>query len=291
MAVRAAVVSMRMLSPTTKLLTLRVEHAFSFLPGQWIDFTIPDEPVVGGFSICSSPQRLHQEKASLSDSTVKKSSHPPSRWIHEQCAVGSVVDVQAGGDVVLQPDHLWGPAAAQRALFIAGGIGISPLFSMLQHLDCLQRAGQWTGRCALLYSAASAEELLFLSTLHAMARGPLALRLQTFVTQQQPRASPVPRDGGRSPTDGAYTSPVAEGTGQSLHSDCPAEQGNAAVPEQDSQLRRMATSDLREALEHLGEPSSLHVFVCGPPAMADSTMAAVRACLPAVAGIHCEKWW
>ena len=55
-AVAAKVVSITNLSPTVKGLTLKVaegEAKPSFKAGQWLDFFIPGEATVGGFSMSS----------------------------------------------------------------------------------------------------------------------------------------------------------------------------------------------------------------------------------------------
>ena len=50
-----------------------------------VDFTIPGIDVVGGYSMCSSPQLLQKER--LMELSVKYSSHPPAYWIHKQVIV------------------------------------------------------------------------------------------------------------------------------------------------------------------------------------------------------------
>ncbi|XP_064444371.1 oxidoreductase NAD-binding domain-containing protein 1 isoform X3 [Mirounga angustirostris] len=70
-------------SPSVKRLCLHVaDKDFSFKAGQWIDFFIPGVSVVGGFSICSSPRLLEQER--MIELAVKYANHPPALWIHNQ---------------------------------------------------------------------------------------------------------------------------------------------------------------------------------------------------------------
>nr|KAF6420926.1 oxidoreductase NAD binding domain containing 1 [Molossus molossus] len=70
-------------SPTVKRLRLLVaDQDFSFKAGQWVDFFIPGVSVVGGFSICSSPGLLEQER--VIELAVKYTNHPPALWIHNQ---------------------------------------------------------------------------------------------------------------------------------------------------------------------------------------------------------------
>ncbi|KAM9601495.1 oxidoreductase NAD-binding domain-containing protein 1 isoform 3-T7 [Trichechus inunguis] len=70
-------------SPSVKRLHLLVaEKDFSFKAGQWVDFFIPGVSVVGGFSICSSPRLLEEER--IIELAVKYTNHPPALWIHNQ---------------------------------------------------------------------------------------------------------------------------------------------------------------------------------------------------------------
>lgn len=80
-----------------------------------------------------------------------------------QCHLGSEVELQVGGDFCYNPK----PGDSQPdLLLIAGGIGINPLFSIVQHAaDLLQgsEAGDVVaklGSVVLLYSAKSKLELI-----------------------------------------------------------------------------------------------------------------------------------
>nr|XP_032806856.1 oxidoreductase NAD-binding domain-containing protein 1-like isoform X3 [Petromyzon marinus] len=74
-------------SPSVKRLALHVHKPhFNFKAGQWVDLFIPGVSKVGGFSLCSSPERLAEE--SLVELAVKYSSHPPAHWVHRQDAPG-----------------------------------------------------------------------------------------------------------------------------------------------------------------------------------------------------------
>ncbi|XP_063131426.1 oxidoreductase NAD-binding domain-containing protein 1 isoform X3 [Rattus norvegicus] len=70
-------------SPSVKSLRLLVaDKDFSFKAGQWVDFFIPGVSVVGGFSICSSPQQLERER--IIELAVKYTNHPPAVWVHNK---------------------------------------------------------------------------------------------------------------------------------------------------------------------------------------------------------------
>ncbi|CAK7311856.1 Oxidoreductase NAD-binding domain-containing protein 1 [Vulpes lagopus] len=150
-------------SPSVKRLHLLVaDKDFSFKAGQWIDFFIPGVSVVGGFSICSSPRLLEQER--MIELAVKYTNHPPALWIHNQCTLDSEVAVRVGGEFFFDPQ----PADASRNLvLIAGGVGINPLLSILRHAADLHRErankgrGYEVGTIKLFYSAKNTSELLF----------------------------------------------------------------------------------------------------------------------------------
>nr|XP_020758108.1 oxidoreductase NAD-binding domain-containing protein 1 isoform X1 [Odocoileus virginianus texanus] len=150
-------------SPSVKRLRLLVaDKDFSFKAGQWVDFFIPGVSVVGGFSICSSPRLLEQER--MIELAVKHTNHPPALWIHSQCTLDSEVAVRVGGEFFFDPQ----PSDASRNLMlIAGGVGINPLLSILRHAADLHREraskgrGYEMGTVRLLYSAKDTSELLF----------------------------------------------------------------------------------------------------------------------------------
>ncbi|KAM4882417.1 oxidoreductase NAD-binding domain-containing protein 1 isoform 1-T4 [Thomomys bottae] len=150
-------------SPSVKSLHLLVaDQDFSFKAGQWIDFFIPGVSVVGGFSICSSPRLLEQER--MIELAVKYANHPPALWIHNKCTLDSEVAVRVGGDFFFDPQ----PEDAPRNLvLIAGGVGINPLLSILRHAADLHRewaikgSGYEIGTVKLFYSAKNTSELLF----------------------------------------------------------------------------------------------------------------------------------
>ena len=131
------------------LMTLKKDAAFHFAPGQWVDFFIPGTKMVGSYSIVSLPSTLP-----MLDLAVKYSAYPPAEWISRIAKEGDRVGIKVGGDFVYE---LPGEHASAKLLLIAGGIGINPLYSILQHLLLIST----TSKIALLYSAKSADELAF----------------------------------------------------------------------------------------------------------------------------------
>ncbi|XP_006840064.1 PREDICTED: oxidoreductase NAD-binding domain-containing protein 1 [Chrysochloris asiatica] len=150
-------------SPSVKRLRLLVtDKDFSFKAGQWVDFFIPGVSVVGGFSICSSPRLLEQER--IIELAVKYTNHPPAIWIHNQCTLDSEVALRVGGEFFFDPQPM---EASRNLVLIAGGVGINPLLSILRHAADLHRertnkgSGYEIGTIKLFYSAKNTSELLF----------------------------------------------------------------------------------------------------------------------------------
>ncbi|XP_055329443.1 oxidoreductase NAD-binding domain-containing protein 1-like isoform X2 [Paramacrobiotus metropolitanus] len=151
------------ISPTVKKVVLRVdEPKFTFKSGQWVDFTISGVDIVGGFSICSTPKLLREQR--LLELAVKKSKHPPVAWVHDKCRVGSTVQIQAGGEFFYDPRPSDPP---KDLLLLAGGVGINPVRSIILHDKDLyddhyaKSFGHCPGHATLLYCAKSPSELLF----------------------------------------------------------------------------------------------------------------------------------
>ena len=156
----ATLVRIRRETPTVKSFLFDLGgNDLDFRPGQWVDLYVDTGPSVevGGYSITSTPlQRGGFELA------VKKLPWgAPAVYLHERAREGEVFTVRGGsGDFCLDPD--WqGPLA-----FVAGGIGITPIISMLRYLD-QTGAGRET---MLLYSAGSPSELAFRREIEDMAR-------------------------------------------------------------------------------------------------------------------------
>ncbi|XP_004631657.1 oxidoreductase NAD-binding domain-containing protein 1 [Octodon degus] len=179
-------------SPSVKSLRLLVaDKDFSFKAGQWIDFFIPGVSVVGGFSVCSSPRLLEQER--MIELAVKYTSHPPALWVHNECTLNSEVAVRVGGEFFFDPQ----PTDAPRNLvLIAGGVGINPLLSILRYSADLhrewanKRSGYEIGTIKLFYSAKNTSELLFKKNiLNLVSEFPEKIACSLHVTKQTTQIS------------------------------------------------------------------------------------------------------
>ena len=106
------------------------------------------------------------------DLAVKASAHPPAAWCTGAATEGDRVTLRVGGKFLLRE--------ADAALFVAGGVGVNPLYSMLRAL--CERSD--TGRAALLFCARDRDELLFAAELRALAaRHPESLRVCLHTTR------------------------------------------------------------------------------------------------------------
>lgn len=254
-------------NPGRSQLTLRVSDAantFCFRAGQWVDFVPHALPeCMGGYSICNSPLDEAFVRERVIELAVQRSQHAVASWVHSSaCCAGASVSVRVGGSVFFDAQR-HAPSAsfttARPALFVAAGVGITPLLSMLRHVADLHLLYRHRSnasdaappRCAFLYSVAHRERLLFRAELEriALALGPDAVTLQFFCTRDAD-AEPVARP------------------------------------------RRIAIADMRDALVHLATPpAEAIVYTCGPSQFMDAVQrdALALGCTPE--NIVLEKWW
>ena len=126
---QTTVVSIQQKTPSVKsfVLDCGTEH-FSFYPGQWVDIhrTINDESHNCGYSITSIPNTNNtiEIAAKLAPDLLL------TKYLHEECKVGDKLYIsKAQGEIVVNKD-IEGPC-----VFIGGGVGITPLYSMMQQIS------------------------------------------------------------------------------------------------------------------------------------------------------------
>jgi len=131
-------------------------RAFTFHAGQYVTLgcEIAGETVFRCYTVSCAPQA---REAGEFEITVK---HSPggvvSTWLHEQVQVDTKVEVShATGDFIL-PD-----SASEPLLFVAGGVGITPLMSMVRYV----RAEHIPANIQFLQFARTPEDILFRSEL------------------------------------------------------------------------------------------------------------------------------
>ena len=176
MRLPATIVAIRQETPTIKSFRLDLHgREIGFMAGQWVDFfvTLDGAEAVGGYSITSSPA----EQTSVSLAVKRDSSdHPVTNWLHEDAQVGDEVEVRLGGDFFYEPDE------AESVVLIAGGIGLTPLMSIVRSAHELATRTRLT----LVYSASTLEELLFRDELTSIAAANPRIRCIFTVTQTSP---------------------------------------------------------------------------------------------------------
>lgn len=175
MQISTTIKSIKHITPRVTALVLDYEgQEFSFHPGQWVDvhLTIDDETHNCCYSITSIPSENH-----CIEIAVKLApDFPLTRHLHKHSKTGDKIFIsKAQGDVFLD-DNISGPY-----VFVAGGIGITPLFSMIQHLI----ASKSHVPIVLLYSMATLEDFLFKDELRALEREHANFRLITTQTRHK----------------------------------------------------------------------------------------------------------
>ncbi|KAJ5503985.1 Riboflavin synthase-like beta-barrel [Penicillium fimorum] len=136
------------------------QQPFSFFPGQWLDVHIPSITQAGGFTITSTPadaQVLPPPEASidsLAGETLEPSSESQGRppyvelavqnspgnpsaawlWRPKEDILGRELNIRVGGSFVWPPTGV-GINDVKNVVFVAGGVGINPLISILSHLN------------------------------------------------------------------------------------------------------------------------------------------------------------
>jgi len=167
---------------TIKYFANDTSSQFHFLPGQWVDLFVPSVPVVGGFSICSSIHTL-QEKGLL-QLAIKSSQNPSAKWIHNTAQIGDRVSIRAGGEFVY--DESKEPElTSQPLLFVAGGVGISPLMGMISEVlrpENAKRRAKLSVPTTLVYSAKKHQDFVFSAELHRLAKENANFRLIMTLT-------------------------------------------------------------------------------------------------------------
>ena len=203
--VRLAVSEIRSKSPDVKTILLdnSAGRFAAYKAGQHAKLCV----TVGGcerwksFTISSSPTQ-----AGLVALTIKRNPRGTvSRWLHEQAAVGDLLSLMGPkGRFFLDPgEHV------EPVVWIAAGIGITPILSMLR---CL--ADRDPGRpCRLLYGARQATDLFFASELQDIQGRMPNLSVAISLTRPAPGWS---GQTGRILPDGAARAALPDGLAGSL---------------------------------------------------------------------------
>ena len=237
---------------------------------------IPSIPKPGGFTITSSPSSLRHDYIELA--VQKSPGNPAAVWLWGEGVVGKEVSVRVGGGFVWPLGLSSGAGVGggitsekemKRVVFIAGGVGINPLMSMLSHIveQLSERRKKLGFNVVFLYSSKyvgrEEGEVLFLKRLRDafMVLGEEG-QLKVFLTGREDK-----RVGGVD---------EKEGTGENV----------------EFHKRRIGEGDIFTALGPVGERGGTVVYVCGVPGMTDEFVERVKQVEGIMEGnVLCERWW
>lgn len=143
----------------------------SFNAGAHIDLHLPNG-LVRSYSLCNPcSDRERYVVGVLND----RKSRGGSRYVHQQLRVGQVIDISTPRNNFELHEN------AERSVLVAGGIGITPIFCMLQQLVALDRPVE------LLYCARNRREAAFVDAI-----APLSDRVElTWHFDDEEKAPPA----------------------------------------------------------------------------------------------------
>ncbi|CAN8095539.1 unnamed protein product [Discula destructiva] len=124
-----------------------------FLPGQWLDVFVPGIPKPGGFTITSPPSKARPSPAAAANAAATTVDAPSAEspyielaiqkspenivanwlWQPPAAILNAEIWIRVGGSFVWPPPGLL-PRTIRKAIFLAGGVGINPLMSIVSQL-------------------------------------------------------------------------------------------------------------------------------------------------------------
>ena len=162
-------------TPTVKSFVLSLEGGqIDFSPGQYIDLFIdaPGFDGAAGYSITSTPL----ERGAISIAVKKLPGAKFTIYLHEEAKLGERFYLVGPGG-----DFLYREEMGSSLVLIAGGIGITPLMSIIRYVNDAPLDVAVT----LLYSARVPSELAFYDELSSLAESNPNIDCRFTVTQPQ----------------------------------------------------------------------------------------------------------
>ncbi|KAF2275858.1 uncharacterized protein EI97DRAFT_378367 [Westerdykella ornata] len=263
-------------------------RGIKFLPGQWLDVYMPNISKAGGFTVTSSPRygastSGTEESVPFVELAIQKSPENPVAawlWRAHQDILGTVLNVRVGGSFVWPPPGM-DEESVTRAVFVAGGVGINPLMSMITHIceDTSSKAHIHLSYSTKMPSSHSEQhQILFLDRIvRLFSNRGSSCSLDLHITGTW---------------DGSKLPQATELARQLMISDPQSGGASFNLPATSVHQTRISMQSLQEAIgPEEGRATSVY-YVCGPPNMTDSTVEQLRG-TPGIRPerVYCEKWW
>ena len=250
------------------------------MPGQWLDTYVPGITKAGGFTVTSSPSTSGAAPSGsgipyLELAVQESPENPIARWLWQpkDQILGRTLQVRIGGSFVFPPLGNSRLQGVERVVFIAGGVGINPLMSMLSYIG--ERKDLASLEVMVLYGSkvlmdGSLESILFVRRIASLiSERKINGRFELYLTRHSEDQSKHPLS-------------LFEGEHRVCGTDI---QGHTG---------RLSASSLAARFGGT-RPDSTIFYVCGPPSMTDKFVASLTASRPgpAVAPSHVmtERWW
>jgi hypothetical protein len=247
------------------------------LPGQWLDTYIPDVPKAGGFTITSAPSAALVGPSPYLELAVQESpENKPAAWLWRPVGeiLGATLRVRVGGRFVFPPQASDGggvdaPAsdALKRVVFVAGGVGVNPLMSMLSYIAEGHEQEAAALDVSFIYASklpasGNLSDIVFLDRItRAFGEGKVKGKVKLFTTA--PGNNAISKQ--RQETRYINGAPV------------------------EIQPRRLTIADIKESIGGVDHEGTV-VYVCGPPPMTDELVEKLGAVMDS-RRVLTERWW
>lgn len=258
-----------------RLVRLRLQQAENataspfFHAGQWLDVAIPNVEEIGGFTLVGTPLPLPGALAKAIDAppppyldlAIRRGKAAPCTFFTDTAVEGNVVHCRVGGRFVL--DTL---ADAPSLLFLAGGVGLNPLYSFLLEMAATGDQRQVT----LIHSAKMPVDFLFQQQLG---------ELEQFFAGRLRVVHIATRDA---------TLPHIQPSGEALAAATAASAWSGRItPEL---VAAAVEFQQQRAGGSAGSASHVGAALCGPPAFIRALQKELSACGLPPSRISTEKW-
>ncbi|PTB36044.1 hypothetical protein M441DRAFT_152244 [Trichoderma asperellum CBS 433.97] len=256
-----------------------VSGPIKFLPGQWLDTYIPDVPKAGGFTITSAPSAALTGPSPYLELAVQESpENEPAAWLWRpvDAILGATLRVRVGGRFVFPPQSgssesfdastssSSSSSALKKVVFIAGGVGVNPLISMLSYIaeghgqnGALDVSFMYASK---LPTSGNLSDIVFLDRItRAFGEGKVKGGVKLFITA----------------------------AGDALSQQQETRYINGAAVE--VRPRRLTIADIEASIGSADHEGTV-VYVCGPPPMTDELVEKLGAVMDS-RRVLTERWW